>query len=125
MSASTVLIILGSLVGILLVTAGTVGTWAAMRVGKNTQTVSNYREAAQSWQLKSQAQGAEIKELQAENTELRKQVADLSGQVGVLRDLITGASAVAEHDTRVNAYHSEVMARLAALEDLVRSTRAA
>ena len=125
MSSGVILDVLIALVALVITAAGTIGAWAALRVGKNTSTVSNYREAAQSWRLKSESQDAEIKELQSENADLRKQVADLSGQVGVLRDMITGASAIADHDGRVTTYHQEVMGRLTALEQLVRSKDAA
>jgi flagellar motility protein MotE (MotC chaperone) len=122
-SSSVLLDILGSLVAIVLAGAGGIGAWAALRVGRNTQTVTNYREAARSWQAKSESQDAEIAELQRENADLRKQVADLSGQVAVLRDMITGTSILTDHDGKVTAYHKEVMGQLTALLALVKEGR--
>jgi cell division protein FtsB len=124
-SSGLLLDILIGFVTVVLAGAGTVGAWAALRVGKNTTTVSNYREAAQSWRLKSEAQDAEIRELQTENADLKKQLADLSGQVGVLRDMVTGTAVIAEHDTRVTNYHAEVMTQLAVIQSLLKGNPSA
>lgn len=85
---------LAGLIGLFIVVAGVLG--AAFRVSKNTQTVANYRESAQSWEAKANAQGVEItelkeqvKDLQAREAEKDTQIATMQEQIQGLRDLLS------------------------------------
>jgi predicted nucleic acid-binding Zn-ribbon protein len=88
---SVVLSVLGVVITILLAAAGAVGTWAALRVGRNAQTLTNYRDAAGSWKERSEAQESEISELRGEVVHLKAENAELRGQMTVLRDLFKSA----------------------------------
>lgn len=98
MNTTTVVTIFGILITILLSAAGVVGTWAALRVGKNAQTIKNYRSAADSWKERAEAQDAKITEqneeisrMHTENTALRQEIAELRGQIGILTALVRSA----------------------------------
>jgi cell division protein FtsB len=120
MNATIISILIGVL-GFVIVAVGGIGAWSALRVGKQTQTVKNFRDAAESWRQKSESQDNRITELENENTELRKVVADLQGQVSVLRDLATGTSAILEHDAKADRRQDDIMARLGAIEAIIRT----
>jgi hypothetical protein len=88
---------LGAIAGVLglIIAAGTLlGT--SLRVGRQTATVSNYREAAQSWESKARAQESEISDLQAKVLALENSKAAQDAEIRVLRDMVTGRSALAE-----------------------------
>lgn len=96
------IVAIGSLLGLLIVVAGVVG--AAFRTSRNVTTISNYRDAAQSWEAKSGAQQTQIerqaemiKNLQAQISrmgealaEKDRQIAALQEQTQELRDLVSG-----------------------------------
>lgn len=84
---------LGGIVSLLIVAAGIVG--ASFRVGRNTSTVANYREAAQSFELKASAledtvgdQKKQIKVLQDSNADKDIKIASLQEQITSLRELL-------------------------------------
>lgn len=110
---------LGALLAALIAVAGIVGTWAALRVGRNAQTLSNYRDALQSWKERSEAQDTKISEQDDEIGELRTQVdklrtenAELRGQIGTLRDAISGRQVFDGLTATFNQQHKELMERL-------------
>jgi cell division protein FtsB len=120
-NGNVLLEVLVSLVAVILTCAVSVGGWAALRVAKNTQTVTNYKEAASAWETKSKAQDAEIHELKEENAKLQQRVSDLNGKVSVLQDLVTGAPLLADFDAKVTAKQDEMLVKLNAIEGLVKS----
>ena len=111
--------VIAGLLALFIAALGVIGGWAALRVSKQTQTVKNFRDAAESWRQKSESQDNRIAELEHENAELRKQLADLQGQVTVLRDLATGASAIAEHEAKADRRQESIMTRLGAIEGIL------
>jgi hypothetical protein len=102
-----------AIVAFLVTAAGVVGT--AFRVGHNTQTVANYRETAQSWKEKADAQEAQLAELEHRSTEKDGQIAELQAKVGLLEKLVLGESTAlglrADHqamDKKVTATYDAV-----------------
>ena len=95
----------GSLLGLLIVVTGILG--AAFRTSRNVSTISNYRDAAQSWEARANAQEQELASQQTQinacNTEiegLHREVADknkqldgLQSQITSLRELLSGRAA--------------------------------
>jgi hypothetical protein len=92
---------LGIILSALLIIGTSVGTWAALRTGKQSQIIKNYRDAANSWREKSEAQEAISKEQQEEIRQLRfeledvkrntaARVSELETQVSVLQGIVTG-----------------------------------
>lgn len=91
---------LGGLLAALLILGTAVGTWAALRTGRQSQIIKNYRDAANSWREKSEAQEAEISQLRSELNESKRateqyqaismaRIADLETQVAVLQNIVT------------------------------------
>jgi vancomycin resistance protein YoaR len=122
----SLLTILISTVGVLLLIAGGVGTWAAMRVGKNTQVVANYKASAESWEsranaLKEQVEGlkGELGEVKANATREKQQsgevIAALQAKVATLQDLVTGQHAVEVLTNRVDDRFNDISDRIESL----------
>lgn len=83
----------GSLIGLLVVVAGILG--AAFRTSRNVQTITNYRDAAQSWEARANAQEQELADQQHQITNqqtqiegLTKQLADKDRQLDMLQEQI-------------------------------------
>lgn len=103
-SWSTLISTVGVL-GFLVVVAGILG--AAFRTSRNVQSIANYRDAAQSWEARANAQEQELDQqrVQIENCNHRiellqqelaakdTQVAGLQEQITQLRELLTGRAA--------------------------------
>jgi len=113
---STFLSTFGVILAALVVVAGAIGTWAAFRVGRNAQTVSNYRDALQSWkersesvEAKSKEQDSEILELQGRVHTLEAENADLQGQIRVLRDAISGRQTFDAIVNTLGKQHQEIL----------------
>lgn len=81
-----------AVLGFLITAAGLVGV--SMRVGRNSQTVANYREAAASWEAKARAQEGQITQLQAADAAKKEQITELTAKVQLLQDMVTGKTAI-------------------------------
>lgn len=90
-----------TVLGLLLAIGSTVGVWLAIRVGRSTQTLANYKAAAESASTLAESLKAELGDLREhsaqEMTEARQreseaaeQISGLRAEVAVLRDLATG-----------------------------------
>jgi len=135
-TTTSLLAVAASILGVLLVAATSVGAWAALRVGKNTQTVANYREAAASWREKSDSQQAEIADLRQQLSENRTaaaeaqaaastKVADLEAQVHVLQGVVTGRAQLEALGTELNTSVASIREQLATMhQDLVQQMNA-
>lgn len=98
MSSSELITLFGILITVLLSVAAGVGAWAALRVGRNAQTLKNFRDSADSWKERAEAQDAKIRDqeseitgLKTENGELREQMAKQQGRIDVLTELVRSA----------------------------------
>lgn len=105
MGSSTVLTLVGLLIAVVVAFAGVVGTWAALRVGRNTTVLSNYKQAAESAQTVADSLKSEVEQLRAELAEAKataqrerdqwtKSNAELQARISILQDLATGHSAL-------------------------------
>jgi uncharacterized protein YlxW (UPF0749 family) len=86
--------ILGGLIALIITIAGGVGTWAALRVGRNSQLIANYKATAESWESRASGLKAENEGLADDLTDARKEVTDLKAKVTTLQELATGQPAV-------------------------------
>lgn len=91
MSTQFVLSLFGTLISVLLAIAGGIGAWAALRVGRNAQVINNFRTSAESWERVAKAQEEELREVKAENAELKTTLAEVQGKVLVLTSLVNSA----------------------------------
>lgn len=91
---------LGLVLTVLLAAGTALGTWAALRTGRQSQIIKNYRDAANSWREKSEAQASEISQLREDLRENRRladeyqahsaaRIAELETQVAVLTGIVT------------------------------------
>jgi len=99
LSIATILAIVG-IISFLLTAAGIVGM--GFRVGSNTQAMANYRETAQSWQAKADAQEEQITSLQTSLLEKDHQIAELQAKVALLEKLVLGESTAARLEKRLS-----------------------
>lgn len=90
----TLLVVLTAIIGVLLVIAGSVGVWLAMRTGQHTQTVKNFRDAAASWREKAEALGSDLATLQGEMTGLQAEHGMLRAEHQALKNVVTGKAAI-------------------------------
>jgi hypothetical protein len=93
-AVTTVLSIAGGLIATLITAAGIIGTWAALRVGRNTQITANYRATAESWESLATSLTAEKAELEHKLDEAMVTIASLNTKVSTLQELATGHPAV-------------------------------
>lgn len=91
---------LGGVLVFLLALGTAVGTWAALRTGRQSQIIQNYKEAANSWKETSEARESEVKQLRAEIQESKRafeqyqvmstsRIAELETQVTILQNIVT------------------------------------
>lgn len=83
-----------SVIGFLVTAAGLVGI--SFKVGRNAQTVSNYRDNADSWEKKALSQSGEIADLQARLVANDAVIRRLQDRVGLLEEMVTGKAAINE-----------------------------
>ena len=108
-----------AVVGLLITIATVVG--ATFRSSRATQTLANYREAAQAWQMKSDAQGDEIRELQEQVSardkridDLDRQLTELRGHMSALQELMVGSSALETLRADIHDSRDQILARMEA-----------
>jgi predicted RNase H-like nuclease (RuvC/YqgF family) len=101
MTSSQILTVLGIGLTLLVAFAGSIGTWAALRVGRNTSVLSNYKQAAESAQAVAASLKAEVEQLRAELAEAKDERtreqsewstknASMESRIAILQDLATG-----------------------------------
>lgn len=90
----TFIIVLAAVLGVMLTVSGIIGVWLAMRTAQHTQTVKNFREAAASWREKAEALASDLAGMQQELAALRENYADLLHEHEVLKNVVTGKSAL-------------------------------
>ena len=89
-----ILSILGGLIAVLIVIAGGIGTWAALRVGKNTQVLSNYKTAADSWEARARALEAEKNTKEDQIQVMTATITELHAKNAALMDMASGHPSV-------------------------------
>lgn len=93
-SSTTIISILGGLIAALIAVAGGVGTWAALRVAKNSQLVANYQGAAESWEARANGLKAEKEGLEDQLKDVMETNASLRAKNAALQDMATGHPAI-------------------------------
>ena|SRR5882762_2977200 len=92
---------LAAVAALLIIVGTSVGTWAALRTGRQSQIIKNYRDAANSWREKSEAQEAETKQLRTELDDNKRlmeryqvrseaRISELETQLTILQNIVTG-----------------------------------
>jgi hypothetical protein len=89
-----ILSILGGLIAVLIVIAGGIGTWAALRVSKNTQVLSNYKTAADSWEARARALEAEKNTKDEQIQTMTASITELHAKNAALMDMASGHPAI-------------------------------
>lgn len=90
------IVVIGSIVAILLAISGAIGGWAVFRSSRNTAIVTNYKQAADSYRERTEAQEIEIGDLKKTNSHQAEQIAELQGKIKVLEGIASGREAVEE-----------------------------
>ena len=100
MSPNTLLTLVAVVGGFLITAAGAIATWAALRTGRQAAVLSNLKEAADAATRLATVRKDEISEQQRHIDQLEKAsidkdklIANLSGRVQQLSDLVTGRPA--------------------------------
>lgn len=123
--------VLGGVLAVLFVAASSIGVWAAMRVGKNTQTLADYKSAAESSSALATSLKAELEEVRAQHitdiesarkarNESEQEIAGLKATVAVLQELATGKTAL-EH---IKELADENAGKISEILDIVRAQSA-
>lgn len=99
-----------SVVGFLVTAAGLVGV--SFKVGRNAQTVSNYRDSADAWEKKSHSQAEEIAELKAKLSANEATSNKLQDRVQILEELVTGKATFTNLVASIDANFSRLEAHL-------------
>lgn len=115
--------ILSALVGVvsvLIVAAGAIGTWGAMRIGKNTQILATYKASADGWEGLANS-------LKAEKTDVEERLAKATATVRVLeaknvtlQDLVTGQPAIELLSRDMKASFESLGKQMKHVEDALR-----
>jgi hypothetical protein len=117
---TAVLSIAGGLIAVLITAAGIVGTWAALRVGRNTQITANYRATAESWESLATSLTAEKSELEHKLDEAMVTIASLTAKVSTLQELATGHPAVERLSRDMNKSFQTLTIQMTRIEDSLR-----
>lgn len=88
--------ILTTLLGVALAAATVAGAFFAFKTARNTQLIQVYQGTATAWQERAAAYADQIKELQEQNQRQAAELADLRGQVSMLKDLATGRQTIGQ-----------------------------
>jgi hypothetical protein len=113
----TVLSIAGGLIAVLITAAGIIGTWAALRVGRNTQITANYRATAESWESLATSLTAEKSELEHKLEEAMVTITSLNTKVSTLQELATGHPAVEKLSRDMNKSFQTLTLQMNRIED--------
>lgn len=100
-----------ALAAFLVVAAGVIGL--NFRINRNTANVTNYRDAAQSWESKARAQETEIADLQTKVADLQNQLTAEREARHVLEGVVSGKSAVENLEMKVEAEFANIKAAFA------------
>jgi cell division protein FtsB len=88
--SAEVVYVLISVLGLVLVLATGAGAYFAFKTSRNAQLVEVYKGTADAWQERASAYADQIKQLQEQDKIKTGQIADLTGQVNMLKDMVTG-----------------------------------
>lgn len=119
-SSTAAISILGGLIAALIAVAGGVGTWAALRVAKNSQLIANYQAAAASWETVADGLKAEKESLEGQLTEAKTTNATLQAKNTILQELATGHPLMESLTAGMNSGFEKLGEQLAGIEKTLR-----
>lgn len=103
------LLVLTGLLGVALVVATAAGGYFAFKVSKNSQLITIYQGTANAWQQRAAAYEDQIKALQTQDqaktlqiADQDKKIADLNGQVTMLKEMATGSQILGQLVAKVD-----------------------
>ncbi len=106
---------IGTAVGLFVLLAGIVVAAYAYLKTKLVETTG------QLWKAEAEALKERLQTVEADNQSCKAQIAALERENEILKDTVTGASLITEHDKNVRALHAEVMAAIWGLASMSRS----
>jgi hypothetical protein len=117
---TTVLQVLGGLIAALVAAAGIIGTWAALRVGRNSQIISTYRASAESWENRANSLSAEKQGVEEQLSGALQAVQSLQAKNDALQGLVTGQPAVEKLSRDMNRKFSELTEHIRRIENALK-----
>jgi TolA-binding protein len=109
----------------LLLVIGTAVTVAAVfgsfRVARNTSAVTSYRDAAQGWQAKAEAQKVEISDLQTELATANASIEHLEKRVQMLTDMVTSRTLIEALAVNLEGHHEVMMTKADEIIEVIKS----
>lgn len=115
-SPTTVISILSGLIAALIAIAGGVGTWAALRVAKNSQLIANYEATATSWERRATSLKAEKEGVEDQLKDALAAVSSLHAKISALQDIATGQPAVEKLTMDMNSIFQLIATQLNRIE---------
>lgn len=94
---------------------------------KNTRdkkTLESLKTSADAWEAESRAQDLKIKNLEDENAEKDRKIADLTSRLDVLQDLVTGRSAIEDLTRIVEQFSQASVMRVGEIMSAIESAQA-
>jgi hypothetical protein len=88
--------VLTAILGAALVVATAAGSYFAFKTSRNTTLIQVYKGTADAWQERAAAYAVQIKELQTQNAGQAAELADLRGQVTMLKEMVTGGHSMSK-----------------------------
>lgn len=101
--------------GFVVAVAALAGT--AWRVGKNTQTVNNYRESAQSWEARAKSYEEDLADVTAKNEDFQRQISEMQGKIHILEEVASGRAAMEALTTQITETVKELRLTLVTKDD--------
>lgn len=118
---TTLIAVAAAVIGVLLVVAGAVGVWLAIRTGQNTQTLANFREAAKSWREKAEALQSDLDTVKQELAGAQAELTDVRGKYAVLEGIVTGKAEISALASQVEHLRGDILRGLDGLESMIRT----
>lgn len=113
------LTVIAAVVAVLLAVAGAIGGIAVFRSTRSAAIVTNYKQAADSYKERSEAQEVEIADLRSTNQRQAQQIAALEAQVKTLGDIVSGRTAVEDLHQHVTAAMDTLTRQISAAQQSI------
>ncbi|MCW2929973.1 MAG: hypothetical protein JWM19_935 [Actinomycetia bacterium] len=110
-------------VSALIVAAGAIGTWGAMRIGRNTQILATYKAAAEGWENLANSLKAEKSDVEGRLDKAMTTVKGLEAKNQTLQDLVTGQPAIESLSLDMKASFRSLGEQMQHMEDALRGVQ--
>jgi biopolymer transport protein ExbB/TolQ len=121
-NSTTVLSVIGGLIASLIAVAGVVGTWAALRVGRNAQVLSTYKASAESWESLANSLKAEKESVEAQLDKALATVRALEARNAALQDLVTGQPVIEMVSRDMKTGFDKLTEQMARIEETLKGS---